>query len=184
AWILFTPPKWAAAGSPAEGDVSSPTTLEPEPAEKRPVEGGPGEAPALILLAPAGVAAEPAGETGPAQPPAVAETPVRPETRSPEPSPASAPAFSLEAASAALGWLYLGCAGVVLLRWAAGHLALGWLLRRSEPVPDHVARLHEELTAGRRRPRLVVSRRVRAPFSGGLFRPAGVRAALPRGRPR
>jgi membrane-associated protease RseP (regulator of RpoE activity) len=59
-------------------------------------------------------------------------------------------------------------------RWLLGHLALRRLLARPGPVPEGVSRLFAAMTAGRRRPRLLVSRRARVPFSCGLLRPTVV----------
>jgi hypothetical protein len=67
------------------------------------------------------------------------------------------------------------CGAVLFLgRWLLGHLALWRLLARPEPVPEGVSRLFAEMAAGRRRPRLLVSRRARVPFSFGLLRPTVV----------
>jgi beta-lactamase regulating signal transducer with metallopeptidase domain len=74
----------------------------------------------------------------------------------------------------ALGLGYVLVALFLAARWLLGHLALWRLLREAEPAPGPLARLFAELTAGRRPPRLLVSRRLRVPFSCGLWRPTVV----------
>jgi S1-C subfamily serine protease len=68
--------------------------------------------------------------------------------------------------------------GLLLLgRWLVGYGLLARLLRQTEPAPAWVLQLLDELTQGRP-PRLVVSRRLRAPLSCGLFRPTIVLPAV------
>ncbi len=105
-----------------------------------------------------------------------------------EPAPAVpvvAPAApALPAAPAALSWqdlldaavpwlvgLYALSAAFVLGRWLLGHLALARLLRGAGPAPAAVAELFAAMAAPERRPRLLVSRRLRVPLSCGLWRP-------------
>jgi Zn-dependent protease with chaperone function len=68
---------------------------------------------------------------------------------------------------------YSAIAGLFLLRWLLGHVALAWLLRGRKPAPPPVRRVLEELVPARL-PRLVVSSRIRVPFSYGLLRPTMV----------
>jgi beta-lactamase regulating signal transducer with metallopeptidase domain len=76
------------------------------------------------------------------------------------------------------GWIVAGFslgAGVLLLRWLVGHLALARLLRQAGPAPVAVARLFDVVVGQRRRrPRLLVSPQLRVPISCGLWRPAVV----------
>jgi beta-lactamase regulating signal transducer with metallopeptidase domain len=69
---------------------------------------------------------------------------------------------------------YALAAGLILARWLVGHAVLWWMLRQTEPVSEELSRLFEELAGGLRQPRLLVSDRVRVPFSFGLFRPTVV----------
>src|SRR5690606_29334321 len=64
-------------------------------------------------------------------------------------------------------------AALMLLRWLFGLVGLWWLVRGAVPVPVRVRRLAEGLGAGGR-VRLLASRRVRVPFSYGLWRPTVV----------
>src|SRR5262249_12810627 len=73
-------------------------------------------------------------------------------------------------------WLLAAYGGVAMLllgRWVLANLAVAWMLRRREPIPDWLADLFASMPARRGR-RLVISSRVRVPFSVGLFRPAVV----------
>ncbi len=76
-----------------------------------------------------------------------------------------------------------GCAAALLLvRLLLGRVALGRLLRAASPAPARAARLFAQMVPGR--PRLLVSPRVRVPFSCGLVRPTAVLpAALAEGAP-
>jgi beta-lactamase regulating signal transducer with metallopeptidase domain len=63
-------------------------------------------------------------------------------------------------------------AGALLLRCLLGRLTLAWLVARGRPVPEHLSQLALRMQEGKRiRPLLVVSARVRVPFSFGLWRP-------------
>jgi beta-lactamase regulating signal transducer with metallopeptidase domain len=73
-----------------------------------------------------------------------------------------------------LGIVYGAGALVILGRWLLGYAALWRMLRTAEPAPLPVARLFEDMTAGPRRPRLLVARRLRVPLSCGLLRPSVV----------
>jgi hypothetical protein len=69
---------------------------------------------------------------------------------------------------------YAACALLLLGHWLLGQVALGRLLRRAAPAPQRLTRVLAELTPGRPAPRLLVSSRVRVPFSCGLWRAAVV----------
>jgi beta-lactamase regulating signal transducer with metallopeptidase domain len=74
--------------------------------------------------------------------------------------------------TSALGAVYVLAATLLLGRWLLGHLALCWLLRTARPAPRAVVRLFREMSQGQpRRPRLLVSKRLRVPLSCGLWRP-------------
>jgi beta-lactamase regulating signal transducer with metallopeptidase domain len=66
--------------------------------------------------------------------------------------------------------IYAVAAALLLGHWLFGHLALWRLLRGAEPASPQLAHLLTAMTAGRLSPRLLVSGRVRVPFSCGLFR--------------
>jgi hypothetical protein len=68
---------------------------------------------------------------------------------------------------------YAVAAGGMLAWWLGGHVVLWWWLRRAGPIPPRLERLWTEMAAGRA-VRLVVSPRVRVPFSCGLWRPTVV----------
>ena len=70
--------------------------------------------------------------------------------------------------------LYLAAAAAVLGRWLFGWAALRRLLRRCEHVTGRAADLFAEMAGPGNRPRLLASRRTRAPFSCGLLRPTVV----------
>jgi len=56
-------------------------------------------------------------------------------------------------------------------RWLLGYLALQRLLRESTPAPPSVRRLFAEVAGRGRRPRLLVTSRLRVPLSCGTLRP-------------
>ncbi len=63
-------------------------------------------------------------------------------------------------------------AGTFLVgRWLLGYVALRRLLADARPAPLSVRRLFGEMAGQRRRPRLLVSSRLRVPLSCGLLRP-------------
>jgi beta-lactamase regulating signal transducer with metallopeptidase domain len=66
--------------------------------------------------------------------------------------------------------IYAAGSALLLGRWLLGHLALARLLRSARPAPAGVLQLCAELCSDRP-PRLLVSPRVRVPFSFGLIRP-------------
>src|SRR5207249_10145233 len=70
---------------------------------------------------------------------------------------------------------YMGASAFLLGRWLLGHFALWRLLRAAQPAPDEINRVFETMAQGPgRRPRLLVSARVRVPLSCGLVRPCVV----------
>jgi beta-lactamase regulating signal transducer with metallopeptidase domain len=82
-----------------------------------------------------------------------------------EPAPGAVPWLSL------LGIAYGMGAAFILCRWWIGYIGLWHLVRRAEAAPPRVARLFATMSAGPRRPRLLVARRLRVPISCGLLRP-------------
>jgi hypothetical protein len=66
---------------------------------------------------------------------------------------------------------YLTIGAVLLARWLLGYLALRRLLADARPASLSVRRLFAEMAGSRRRPRLLVSSRLRVPLSCGLLRP-------------
>jgi beta-lactamase regulating signal transducer with metallopeptidase domain len=74
-----------------------------------------------------------------------------------------------------LTWTVLAYAVVsvcLLGRWLLGHLVLWRLLRASQPAPEAMNQVFQTMTGRqRRRPRLLVSRRLSVPLSCGLLRP-------------
>jgi tetratricopeptide (TPR) repeat protein len=117
------------------------------------------------------------------EPPAAPEGPAL-APPGPVPQAAVEPAPAPESASPwwqfllpLLPWLVVAHAvgaALLLSRWLLGHWALARLLRGATPAPAEVARLFEAMAPARRRPRLLVARRLRVPLSCGLLRPTVV----------
>jgi hypothetical protein len=147
-------PSTPAASAPAAPPVAAPT---PELFQREAAEA---EVP------PDPEALPPAEATGPARrPPAVPVLGKEP----------AATWFSLETLAVLIVAGFGFGSALVLGRWLLGHLALWRLLRAAGPAPEAVARLFAAMTgAARRRPRLLVSGRLRAPISCGLLRPTVV----------
>jgi beta-lactamase regulating signal transducer with metallopeptidase domain len=80
-------------------------------------------------------------------------------------------AFDGGALLTGLGCLYLTIAALFAARWLIGHAALWRLLRTARPSPEPIYDLLQEVCNGEYPPRLLVSDRVPAPISCGLFRP-------------
>jgi beta-lactamase regulating signal transducer with metallopeptidase domain len=72
---------------------------------------------------------------------------------------------------AGLAALYALAASLFLLRWLLGYAALARVTRSARPAPAGVARAFAALAPARRRPRLLVSSRLRVPVSCGVRRP-------------
>jgi beta-lactamase regulating signal transducer with metallopeptidase domain len=121
--------------------------------------------------------AAPVSLAAPAAPPAATSAP---PCETPQPlgfvPPGIAPLLfsSLAPLGRLFALVWAGVAAVLLGRWLLGHLLLWRLLWLAEPAPEPVARLLAEMTGGRHRPRLLVSRRLRVPLSCGLLRPTVV----------
>ncbi|HLJ93788.1 MAG TPA: M56 family metallopeptidase, partial [Gemmataceae bacterium] len=63
----------------------------------------------------------------------------------------------------------------LLGRWVLGYCVLWRLLRNAQPAPEPIRRVFEAMARGQgRRPRLLVSRRLRVPLSCGILRPCVV----------
>jgi hypothetical protein len=109
-------------------------------------------------------------EAGPLPPPGhLVPAPATNETRPAE------PALRPDLPAALVVGAFVLVAGLMLGRWLLGCLALGRLLRQAVPAPPAVGDLFAVMVGpGGRRPRLLVSRRVRVPLSCGLFRPTVV----------
>ena len=172
AWLPVAPP----VGDPAVGAVMPGPELTPAP-------GGEAGQPGPEVILPFAFAVPPAGPP-PEEAPLPRGTP--PPEAEPAPAAPAAPAAKRAAPPAVGGkgfdhtyWARVAavayaCGAVLFLgRWLLGHLALWRLLARPEPAPEGVSRLFAEMAAGRR-PRLLVSRRARVPFSFGLLRPTVV----------
>jgi beta-lactamase regulating signal transducer with metallopeptidase domain len=151
-----------------------------------------------------GPSAAPAQHEPPLQPPIEGDNAlvfIRPEDVPEEPVPEAAvpglpeqaqdtPMSALEPSVSWAQWLtagLLGCYGVgvalLLGRWLLGHIGLRRLLRHAEAAPPAATALFEAM-ARSRRPRLLMSRQVRVPFSCGLLRPVVVvPASLCQGSP-
>jgi beta-lactamase regulating signal transducer with metallopeptidase domain len=175
AWLLVPLPT---RPTPASAQEEAPTIPAPEQAAPE-AEAPPLPEDVIIAEVPAGVLDLPPAEALP--PPEAAPAPAASGRAADEAAPWLLPS------PRALAWLVIaayGCAAALLLgRWLLGHLALWRLLRTASAAPAQVARLFAEVGAGRRS-RLLVSRRVRVPFSCGLLRPAVVLpAALAEGAP-
>ncbi len=114
---------------------------------------------------------------GEPEPPAPAAAPAAPAAPAPAAATATRPWSLEEIVAAVIGWLavaYAVVAAGLLARLLLGYLALAWLLRKARPAPGEVVRLFESLTPAGRRPRLLVSDRLRSPISCGLLRPTVV----------
>jgi hypothetical protein len=92
------------------------------------------------------------------------------QVEAPAPAPASATWWSWDEVGKGIVVCYAVGAGAMLAWWLGGHIVLWWWLRRAGPIPPRLGQLWAEMAAGRR-VRLVVSPRVRVPFSCGLWRP-------------
>jgi beta-lactamase regulating signal transducer with metallopeptidase domain len=152
-WLPIALPGWAAPASPVVSKAEPVRPAVPAPLEM-PFDEFPGIEPDC--------------------PPADLLQPVAP------PEAASIPATAVTQEVDWRQWIvtallagYAGVAGLFLLRWLLAHAALAWLLRGARPAPASVAEILEELAPGRKS-RLVVSPRVRVPFSYGLLRPTMV----------
>jgi beta-lactamase regulating signal transducer with metallopeptidase domain len=164
AWLLVPLP---AGPATAQAPDAAPIERAPEQAAPQ-EEAAPIPEDIIIAEVPPGVFELPPPEAPPPD-----ETPPAPTASGRAAD--EAPVWSLPS-PATLAWLVIaayGCAAALLLgRLLLGHLALGRLLRAARSAPPRVARLFGEVSAGR--PRLLVSPRVRVPFSCGLLRPAVV----------
>jgi Zn-dependent protease with chaperone function len=83
-------------------------------------------------------------------------------------------AFAFPSAGEWLRWgllAYAASAALLLGHWLLGQVGLWRLLRHAVPAPQRLTRALAEMTPGRPAPRLLVSGRVRVPFSCGLSRP-------------
>lgn len=165
--------------SPAVPAPSSPLPHHPD---RGPVVGG--VTPAWVFEDPPGAAKDPDAGPAPAPSPTV-ELP-----RAAEEAPPAAPSAPTPAAVAvpagvplrawlarllaSLGVGYVVTASVLAGRCLLGHLVLWRLLAFTEPAPAPAARLFAALAPRRRRPRLLVSRRLRVPVSCGIWRPTVV----------
>ena len=167
AWLVVTTP----AAAPA---VAVPITEhQPSPLEESRAPAAPApEAPPVNNLPPAVDMAAPA----PVIAPHVITPPAEPAPYD-SPSTVQAPpreAWDAERVASVAAGLYLAVGAAVLCRWLLGWLALWRLLRGGEPVTGRAADLFGEMAGDGPRPRLLSSRRARAPFSCGLLRPTVV----------
>src|SRR5260370_10214369 len=79
--------------------------------------------------------------------------------------------FSLHLVLPVICIAYAIVAAFLIGRWLLGYLALQRLLSAADPAPAPVRRLFAEMTEAGRRPRLLVSSRLRVPLSCGTLRP-------------
>jgi beta-lactamase regulating signal transducer with metallopeptidase domain len=80
----------------------------------------------------------------------------------------------LPSAQSIISWVclaYAVVATILLGRWLLGYVALKRLLSAAEPAPPQVRRIFADIAGRGRRPRLLVSSRLRVPLSCGLIRP-------------
>jgi beta-lactamase regulating signal transducer with metallopeptidase domain len=167
AWVLIPVPD-------EQAQVQQPSS--PPAVAQAPAPAGPDEPPLVWDDPPAEALPLPAPEAGPSDVPAPAQPPPSAQASAP-PTPAPTwpwPTWDRWARALLLAHAVLSAA--LLLRWLLLRLALAWLLRGAEPAPPELAEQFAELGAARlrRRPRLLLSRRVRVPFSFGLLRPTVV----------
>jgi beta-lactamase regulating signal transducer with metallopeptidase domain len=115
------------------------------------------------------------------EPPAAPAPEPAPREADPQPQPPSEPALAAapvapvgirERLPEILRAGYVLGAGLLLSRWLLGHLALWRLLRQAKSAPAAAQQMWQEMNAGRPKARLLVSGRVRVPFSCGLLRQA------------
>ncbi|HEV3145998.1 MAG TPA: M56 family metallopeptidase, partial [Gemmataceae bacterium] len=86
-------------------------------------------------------------------------------------APAKARSIEIPWRSIAIGG-YLALAGLFLLRFCLGHLAIWRMLRRTRLAPDNLtALLATQLSASQPPPRLLISKDLPAPVCCGLLRP-------------
>jgi beta-lactamase regulating signal transducer with metallopeptidase domain len=162
-WLYLSLPVSAPAAADPVNAVSS-LPLLPLPVE---AEAFPVEVP-LEWLALGGWEPEPI--PSPAEPPACSSS-----AATPTPLDAGGLNLSHDGLTTGLGIGYAVCALMLLGRWLLGHLALWRLLHTAQPAPESVAVLFADMTADMpRRPRLLVSRRLRVPVSCGLLQPTVV----------
>ncbi len=70
---------------------------------------------------------------------------------------------------------YAAASVFLLGRWLLGHCVLWRLLRNAQPAPEAIYQIFETMARGPgRRPRLLISKRLRVPLSCGLIRPCVV----------
>jgi beta-lactamase regulating signal transducer with metallopeptidase domain len=79
--------------------------------------------------------------------------------------------FSIDLVIPAICIIYASVAAFLIGRWLLGYLALQRLLSSAGPAPAPVRRTFAEMTGPGRRPRLLVSSRLRVPLSCGTLRP-------------
>jgi beta-lactamase regulating signal transducer with metallopeptidase domain len=158
-WISVRLPSW---------QVAQPAPAVPQPETVPPAEEPPFEWPAFVFEP----LDEPIAEVAPPAPVAAAK-------------PDAPVAINWDVFARLVVSAYALVAATLLAWWLAGHVALWWTLRRRGAVPERLATLFDELAAGRR-VRLLISPRVRVPFSCGLLWPTVVipcglarRASLP-----
>jgi beta-lactamase regulating signal transducer with metallopeptidase domain len=171
AWLVVTLPSQVGEipppPPPATAGDNEPSPISPTPRVERAAGAEPvgGQEPPAAIAPEAFLTAPPDDFPVPAAaPPLAEENSDAKETATPNAHPL------LLTASV----LYLGGFGLLAARWLLGHVVLWRMLRRTEPVPPVVAELFAAMTPGGHRPRLLLSRRARVPFSCGLVRPTVV----------
>src|SRR6266849_6146607 len=106
------------------------------------------------------------------------DTPVRADPPAVTSSNVSSPAlsnlrnfFSIDLVVTVICIAYATVAAFLIGRWLLGYMALQRLLSTAGSAPAPVRRLFAEMTGAGRRPRLLVSSRLRVPLSCGTLRP-------------
>jgi beta-lactamase regulating signal transducer with metallopeptidase domain len=79
--------------------------------------------------------------------------------------------FSIDVVIPAICIIYASVAAFLIGRWLLGYLSLQRLLSAAGHAPASVRRLFAEMTGPGRRPRLLVSSRLRVPLSCGMLKP-------------
>ncbi len=175
--VLSLGPAWLRVPLPASNPPARAEAPPAAPVEPAPVPEAVASAPLAmpLLWFPAEVlVVPPPPEEVPAAPPVAVEASEDPVAQPADPSARPSSLWTLERGAQVVLALYACGAAVLLGRWLLGHVALWRLLRRAGPAPARAAGILAAMSEGRGRPRLLVSRQVRGPFSCGLWRPTVV----------
>jgi beta-lactamase regulating signal transducer with metallopeptidase domain len=179
--VLVLAPAWLVVTLPVSADPAESSTTQSAPpvAQEPPVGWVESSRPTHPAMGLEDSTQPTMGEVWAAPESAPAVEPVEADASSPhDASPAGTLALGDVPWQAWLSVAYGLIVACVLGRWVLGYVALWRLLRRAEPAPEAVSRVFAEVVQGQtapaRRPRLLVSRRLRVPLSCGLLRPTVV----------